>query len=357
MSQENNGPSMLTSPVNGSASNSPSPPIINSPTRVVHIRNVPTDATENDVISIGLPFGRINNALLLKGKNQAFLEFVDIFSAQAMVNYWHDPNNSALQPTVKGRHVYVQFSNHKELKKTSILSGSNDGHNNNYSSSPNNNHQSTSNGSSGDQNSLGGVNSSSSGSNTVLRVVVENIVFPVTLDTFYQIFSRFGKVTKIVTFTKNISFQALIQFENSFNASTAKHSLDGQQMFSSGNILRIDFSKLSNLNVKYNNEKSRDFTNPLLPPVGLSTASSSSSASSLAAISSALHHHTHPHHHPSSIDPLAIDPLTLAGKSLCLNCIKYAHVCACVCVYTYIYIFCLFNCFALLSYSLKSFWA
>ena len=317
MNQENNCPSMLTSPVNGSASNSPSPPIINSPTRVVHIRNVPLDANENDVISIGLPFGRITNALLLKGKNQAFLEFVDIFSAQSMVNYWHDSNNSALQPTIKGRHVFVQFSNHKELKKTSILSASNEGHNN-FSSSPSNNHQTTANGSSGigDQNNMTSVNSNNSNAHTVLRVVVENIVFPVSLDTFYQIFSRFGKVTKIVTFTKNVSFQALIQFENSFNATSAKNSLDGQQMFSSGNIFRIDFSKLSNLNVKYNNEKSRDFTNPLLPPVGLPTASSSSSASSLAAISSALHHHTHPHHHPSSIDPLAIDPLTLASKFL-----------------------------------------
>lgn len=41
----------------------------------------------------------------------------------------------------------------------------------------------------------------------------------------------------------------------------------------SSNILRVDFSKLTNLNVKYNNDKSRDYTNPSLPagpgqPVG-----------------------------------------------------------------------------------------
>ena len=50
-----------------------------------------------------------------------------------------------------------------------------------------------------------------SGANTVLRVIVEHMVYPVTLDVIFQIFSRVGKVLKIVTFTKNNTFQALIQ--------------------------------------------------------------------------------------------------------------------------------------------------
>ncbi|XP_053214980.1 polypyrimidine tract-binding protein 1-like isoform X2 [Panonychus citri] len=241
-SSESNGSKML----NDSSSNCPSP----SPSRVVHIRNVPMEATENDVLSIGTPFGKITNVLLLRGKGQAFLEFVDSFSAQQMVNYWADPNNLPIQPCIRGRQVYVQFSNHKELKK-SLLGPNADG--SYQSTSPPNSKNNSSNG-------------DSLGASTVLRVIVDNIVYPVSLDTFYQIFSRFGKVTKIVTFTKNATFQALIQYESSFNASTAKQALDGQQMFSSGNVLRIEFSKLSNINVKYNNDKSRDFTNPLLPP-------------------------------------------------------------------------------------------
>lgn len=87
-----------------------------------------------------------------------------------------------------------------------------------------------------------------------------------TLDLLFQIFSRVGKVTKIVTFTKNASFQALIQFESAHVAHTAKLALDGQNMFSACNTLRVEFSKLAALNVKYNNDKSRDFTNPGLPP-------------------------------------------------------------------------------------------
>lgn len=42
-------------------------------------------------------------------------------------------------------------------------------------------------------------------------------------------------------------------------------SLDGQNIYNSCCTLRIDFSKLVNLNVKYNNDKSRDYTRPELP--------------------------------------------------------------------------------------------
>ena len=38
---------------------------------------------------------------------------------------------------------------------------------------------------------------------TVLRVIVENMLYPVTIDVLRQIFSRFGQVVKIVTFSKN----------------------------------------------------------------------------------------------------------------------------------------------------------
>ena len=42
-------------------------------------------------------------------------------------------------------------------------------------------------------------------------------------------------------------------------------TLDGQNIYNACCTLRIEYSKLSNLNVKYNNDKSRDYTNPSLP--------------------------------------------------------------------------------------------
>lgn len=42
-------------------------------------------------------------------------------------------------------------------------------------------------------------------------------------------------------------------------------SLDGQNIYNACCTLRISFSKLTSLNVKYNNDKSRDYTRPDLP--------------------------------------------------------------------------------------------
>ena len=83
----------------------------NAPSRVIHIRNIPSDVTEAEIIHLGIPFGRVTNVLVLKGKNQAFLEMDDESSASAMVNYF---TNCVAQ--LRERSVYVQFSNHKELK-------------------------------------------------------------------------------------------------------------------------------------------------------------------------------------------------------------------------------------------------
>ena len=59
--------------------------------------------------------------------------------------------------------------------------------------------------------------------------------------------------------------QALIQYPDVITAQAAKLSLDGQNIYNNCCTLRIEYSKLSNLNVKYNNDKSRDYTNPSLP--------------------------------------------------------------------------------------------
>jgi hypothetical protein len=45
----------------------------------------------------------------------------------------------------------------------------------------------------------------------------------------------------------------------------AMQALDGQNIYSGCCTLRCTFSKLGNLTVKYNNERSWDFTNPNLP--------------------------------------------------------------------------------------------
>ncbi|XP_072213512.1 polypyrimidine tract-binding protein 1 isoform X1 [Excalfactoria chinensis] len=225
------------------------------PSRVIHVRKLPSDVTEAEVISLGLPFGKVTNLLMLKGKNQAFIEMNTEEAANTMVNYY-----TTVTPVLRSQPIYIQFSNHKELKTDN---------------SPNQARA---------QAALQAVNSVQSGNlalpapaaavdagmamagqSPVLRIIVENLFYPVTLDVLHQIFSKFGTVLKIITFTKNNQFQALLQYADPMSAQHAKLSLDGQNIYNACCTLRIDFSKLTSLNVKYNNDKSRDYTRPDLP--------------------------------------------------------------------------------------------
>ncbi|CDQ90388.1 unnamed protein product [Oncorhynchus mykiss] len=222
------------------------------PSRVLHIRKLPSEVSETEVIALGLPFGKVTNILMLKGKNQAFLELGTEEAAVTMVNYY-----TAVTPQVRNVPVFIQFSNHKELKTDSALnqraqavlqavSAVQEG------GSPNS-----------DTSALDSVLAQAP--SPVLRIIIDNMFYPVTLDVLQQIFSKFGTVMKIITFTKNNQFQALLQFSEPVNAQQARLSLDGQNIYNSCCTLRIDFSKLVNLNVKYNNDKSRDYTRPELP--------------------------------------------------------------------------------------------
>ncbi|XP_056270002.1 polypyrimidine tract-binding protein 1b isoform X2 [Pseudoliparis swirei] len=237
-----NGPYIMTTTANGNDSKKFKGdirgPVV--PSRVIHIRKLPNDISEAEVISLGLPFGDITNLLMLKAKNQAFLEMNSEEAAQNMVGYY-----STVMPIIRNHLVYVQFSNHKELKTDN---------------SPNQERA---------QAALRALTSShgdpAMAPSTVLRVVVENLVYPVTLDALCQIFSKFGTVLRIIVFTKNSQFQALLQYADGAAAQSAKLSLDGQNIYNGCCTLRVSFSKLTSLNVKYNNEKSRDFTRPDLP--------------------------------------------------------------------------------------------
>ncbi|XP_030364954.1 polypyrimidine tract-binding protein 1 isoform X3 [Strigops habroptila] len=225
------------------------------PSRVIHVRKLPSDVTEAEVISLGLPFGKVTNLLMLKGKNQAFIEMNTEEAANTMVNYY-----TTVTPVLRSQPIYIQFSNHKELKTDN---------------SPNQARA---------QAALQAVNlvqpgslplpaaaaavdagMAMAGQSPVLRIIVENLFYPVALDVLHQIFSKFGTVLKIITFTKNHQFQALLQYADPVSAQHAKLSLDGQNIYNACCTLRIDFSKLTSLNVKYNNDKSRDYTRPDLP--------------------------------------------------------------------------------------------
>uniref|UniRef100_A0A3P8U9E4 Polypyrimidine tract binding protein 3 n=1 Tax=Amphiprion percula TaxID=161767 RepID=A0A3P8U9E4_AMPPE len=196
-------------------------------------------------------------------------------AAVTMVNYY-----TSATPTVRNQPIFIQYSTHHELKTDNLT-------NQVRSTAPLHRVSAVH---SGSMASGGEGRGFALGQSPVLRIIVENLFYPVTLEVLQQIFSKFGSVLKIITFTRNNQFQALLQFSDAVHAQHAKASLDGQNIYNSCCTLRIDFSKLSALNVKYNNDKSRDFTRADLPTGELEQAAFPvvSSGVSMATVPSSL---------------------------------------------------------------------
>jgi len=182
---------------------------------------------------------------MLKGKSQAFIQMQDLLSASSLVEFY------SINPCmIRTNTVYLQYSNREEITAPPPNAA----------------------GAGAGVGAGGGFSQKHETPNAILLATVSNLVYPTSVDVLHQIFSKYGTVLKIVTFNKNGNFQALIQFQELAAAIAAKASLDGQNIYVGCCTLRIQFSSLTNLEVKYNNEKSRDFTNPLLPSGSTTTS-------------------------------------------------------------------------------------
>ncbi|CAD5165254.1 unnamed protein product [Musa acuminata subsp. malaccensis] len=85
-----------------------------TPSKVLHVRNLPWECTEEELVALCEPFGRIVNTMCNVGanKNQAFVEFVDLNQAISMVSYYASSSEPA---QVRGKTVYIQYSNRQEI--------------------------------------------------------------------------------------------------------------------------------------------------------------------------------------------------------------------------------------------------
>ncbi|GLT36192.1 hypothetical protein SLA2020_105860 [Shorea laevis] len=204
-----------------------------TPSKVLHLRNLPWECSEEELIDLCKPFGKIVNTKCNVGanRNQAFVEFADLNQAIQMVSYYA----SSLEPAqVRGKTVYIQYSNRHEI-----------------------------------------VNNSSPGDNpgNVLLVTIEGVeAGDVSIDVIHLVFSAFGFVHKIATFEKAAGFQALIQFTDAETASSARNALDGRSIpryllpeHVGSCHLRISYSAHTDLNIRFQSHRSRDYTNPYLP--------------------------------------------------------------------------------------------
>ncbi|XP_065049390.1 polypyrimidine tract-binding protein homolog 2-like isoform X3 [Musa acuminata AAA Group] len=95
----------------------------------------------------------------------------------------------------------------------------------------------------------------------VLLASIENMQYTVTIDVLHEVFSAFGFVQKIALFEKNAGFQALIQYPDIQTANIAKQALEGHCIYEGGFCkLHLTYSRHTDLNVKINNDRGRDYT-------------------------------------------------------------------------------------------------
>jgi len=303
----------------------------NAPSKVAHLRNLPqlnnnlkisSDEIECEIIKLGFRFGQIQEILLMPKSGQAFLQMDTIEAAKNFVESHRDnPPHIGSQNNHSRQTIYVQYSNHQELNveentqlqqrlrkrledaRAGIFSSqvpkhvlghpptNAQGETFNFQSmqselntqktnhinaceTNNNNPTSLSNVShigDGDFN-FQTTNSNSSlpsENRRVLHVVIEKEQYPVSIHQFYELFSRHGRVLRIVMFKKisenshahqKSSQQVLIEMADPTEAQTAHYKFNGQNIYDGCNIMRIDFSKLNELQVKSDNEQRWDYT-------------------------------------------------------------------------------------------------
>ncbi|KAL0382419.1 UNVERIFIED_CONTAM: Polypyrimidine tract-binding protein2 [Sesamum calycinum] len=176
------------------------------PSKVLHLRNLPWECTEEELIELGKPFGKVVNTKCNVGAIETRL----LLNLQEIVNN----------------------------KTTADVAG-----------------------------------------NVLLVTIEGNDARLVSIDVLHLVFSAFGFVHKITTFEKTAGFQGLHQSSPSCcsfshrckrsdvqTAVVAKEALEGHCIYDGGYCkLHISYSRHTDLSIKVNNDRSRDYTIPSTP--------------------------------------------------------------------------------------------
>ncbi|KAG9133703.1 hypothetical protein Leryth_019343 [Lithospermum erythrorhizon] len=252
-----------------------------TPSKVLHLRNLPWECTEEELVELGKPFGRVVNTKCNVGanKNQAFIEFAELNQAISMISYYASSSEPAM---VRGKNVYLQYSNRQEIvnnKTTADVAG--------------NVLLVTIEGDDARSVSIDVLHVahvkelSTMAAYCIGRKCMVSVYVYIEQHMLYLtrsmdntdksihdeqlVFSAFGFVHKITTFEKTAGFQALVQFSDTETASSAKEALDGRSIprYLIPELgpcsLRITYSAHTDLSVKFQSHRSRDYTNHLLP--------------------------------------------------------------------------------------------
>ncbi|KAH0906341.1 hypothetical protein HID58_038168 [Brassica napus] len=192
------------------------------------LRNLPWECTEDELIELGKPFANTKCNRDIAAAEQR--RFKASYTNDLGLRFF----SSSDPAQVRGKTVYLQYSNRQEIvnnKTAADVVG-----------------------------------------NVLLVTVEGDDARMVSIDVFNLVFSAFGFVHKITTFEKTAGYQALVQFSDADTATTAKTALDGRNIPSyllpeevGQCSLKITYSAHTDLTVKFQSHRSRDYTNPYLP--------------------------------------------------------------------------------------------
>lgn len=252
------------------------------PSKVLHVSNLPSDIQSDDLIQFLQTFGKVEFVCLLNKHAQALIEMDSIDSAMAVLRV-----AQAKPVFFKNCQLYFNFSRSQQINRNTGGGGGGGGAAGGASGAG---AGAAGSGAAGNANgnnaatgghvrstpshaATGAGNVMSPKSSKVLLLTIINPVYNITCDVLHQIMSPYGNVQRIVIFMKN-GVQAMVEFDNEASAAAALRALDGRDIYAGTCTLKIVFSRAESLNVKENDERNRDYTNPALPTslVALPTA-------------------------------------------------------------------------------------
>lgn len=244
--------------------------------RVVFVCGLPPDCLESELLALCCPFAVVEKCLMISQKRQAFVQLPDVSSASNLVTFYQTRDAQ-----IRGKKIFFEFSNRDAItvqsehdlglpsyQQQQQLPGAPEHQQfQPMQYAPQHNPPVYV----GDGGQFGviqheGPRRGIGQPNQILMVSVSKIEYDVTVDVLQQVFQKFGNVQKIVTFWKDNEFKALVQMESVDQAQAAQSALDGRDIYTGCNQLSIVFSRHPELRVRYNDDRSRDYTNPNLPP-------------------------------------------------------------------------------------------
>ncbi|CAI2734990.1 unnamed protein product [Schistosoma spindalis] len=211
--------------------------------RVLHIRGLPSDVNELEVSTLSIPFGSIANMILTRKNGQALIEMDTLESAESMFGYY----TVICPPVLRGKYpLEVQFSKYSSL--TNAMT----------------NNAATSAVEEANKQFVTFRCENEDSPKTVLHIHIEKLQGSMEIGylPFFMAFKPFGQILRVISFKKNDSRHAFLEYSNTISAHVAKLQMNGVPLFpmeSNFNILRTEFSRQPTLEIHREDNSCRDF--------------------------------------------------------------------------------------------------